>query len=301
MYAPGIREKIERLSDILLHVSEVSMLKNSLSLYGGTALNFLHLKEAPRVSEDLDFNYRHLTKEDWGAVRTRLDSLIKTILKNLGYARKNIRIQAMYNIGRFHIHYSTKTGTKDSIKIEIGYMRRIPVLKKDVMVRYVHPVTAKNAGLKTPVSEELYANKFCTMLSRGADMPYVRDVFDVGTISKLRFDKNLFMDIVLVETLLSDLDLANIKFEALHKSQTKELENLVIGNIDLKEIGNEVLVFTENTIKEAISRGWVEFSKEFKKSGKIRLDLMSNSDAFHPNIAEHPQLLWLREKSSAKK
>ncbi|MBU4255956.1 MAG: nucleotidyl transferase AbiEii/AbiGii toxin family protein [Thermoplasmatales archaeon] len=301
MYAPGIREKVERLSDILIRINEVSMLKNSLSLYGGTALNFLHLKEAPRISEDLDFNYRHLTDEDWGGVRTRLDSLIKTILKDLGYAGKDVRIQAMYNLGRFHIHYSTKAGAKDSIKIETGYTRRIPVLRKDVLVRYVHPVTAKAAYLKTPASEELYANKFCTMLSRGADVPYVRDVFDVGTISKLKFDKDLFIDIVLVEALLSNIDLVNIRFKIPHKSQVNELENLVIGNIDLKEIGNEALVFTENTIKEAISRGWTEFSKEFKKSGKIRLDLMSNPKALHPNIAEHPQLLWLKKKSSAKK
>lgn len=299
-YAPEIREKVERISDILIRISEVSMLKNSLSLYGGTALNFLHLKEAPRVSEDLDFNYRHLTDEDWGAVRTKLDSLIKTILKDLGYADKDIRIQARYNLGRFHIRYSTKAGTKDSIKIEIGYMRRIPILKNDVIVRYVHPTTAKTTELKTPKSEELYANKFCTMLSRTVDVPYARDVFDVGIISKLRFDKDLFIDIVLIEALLSHLDLVNIKFKLPHKSQVKELENLVIGNVDLKDIGSEVLVFTKNTIKEAISRGWTEFSKEFRKSGRIRLDLMSNPDAFHPNIAEHPQLLWLRKKSSPK-
>jgi len=299
-YAPEIREKVERISDILMRISEVSVLKNSLSLYGGTALNFLHFKEPPRVSEDLDFNYRHLTDEDWGAVRTKLDSLIKTILKDLGYTDKDIRIQALYNIGRFHIRYSTKAGTKDSIKIEIGYMRRIPNLKKDAILQYVHPVTAKTTELKTPIAEELYANKFCTMLSRTVDVPYARDVFDVGTISKLGFDKDLFIDIVLIEALLLDIDLANIEFKIPHKSQAKDLENLVVGNVDLKGIGDEVFVFTKNTIKETISRGGVEFSKEFKNSGKIKLDLMNNPDAFHPNIAEHPQLLWLRKKNSAK-
>ncbi|NIP33773.1 MAG: hypothetical protein GWN18_02480, partial [Thermoplasmata archaeon] len=56
---PSILEKVGRISDILVAIGEDPLLRDTLCLYGGTALNFLHYPGSPRMSEDLDFNYRH--------------------------------------------------------------------------------------------------------------------------------------------------------------------------------------------------------------------------------------------------
>ncbi len=52
-------EKVLRISDLLEDISNVKFLQKRLSLYGGTALNFIYFQDVPRLSVDLDFNYRH--------------------------------------------------------------------------------------------------------------------------------------------------------------------------------------------------------------------------------------------------
>lgn len=49
-------EKACRISDLLEDISTVEFLRNRLSLYGGTALNFIYAQEILRLSIDLDFN-----------------------------------------------------------------------------------------------------------------------------------------------------------------------------------------------------------------------------------------------------
>ncbi len=81
---PAIIEKVDRISDILVRVGKDPLLRKTLCLYGGTALNFLHFPDTPRLSEDLDFNYRHTSERDWGDVRSEVDEHIKGILHGLG-------------------------------------------------------------------------------------------------------------------------------------------------------------------------------------------------------------------------
>jgi predicted nucleotidyltransferase component of viral defense system len=60
--------------------------------YGGTALNFIYLRDIPRLSIDLDFNYRHLDDKDWGNVRDEVEHRIKKLLSLKGYAESDLRI-----------------------------------------------------------------------------------------------------------------------------------------------------------------------------------------------------------------
>jgi len=69
---PKYVEKTVRISDVLRKISEVKFLREKLSLYGGTALNFIHLKGVPRLSIDLDFNYRHSGENEWHEERDRI-------------------------------------------------------------------------------------------------------------------------------------------------------------------------------------------------------------------------------------
>jgi predicted nucleotidyltransferase component of viral defense system len=131
-------EKMYRICDILQRISHVDFTKERLSLYGGTSLHFLHFKNVPRLSMDIDFNFRDLKTSDWEKDRDKIDNIIKKILSDLTYSKNEIKIQAEYPITRFTVHYKTKNEQRDSIKIEIGYMRRIPIFKNDQKLSFSH-------------------------------------------------------------------------------------------------------------------------------------------------------------------
>ena len=187
-------EKIYRICDILQRIYLIDYTRDRLALYGGTSLNFLHFKEVPRHSLDIDFNYRDRQIGDWAKERDEIDKIIKKVLSDLHYSENNIKIQAEYPITRFVIHYRSKNDERDSIKIEIGYMRRIPILKDDIFLPFAHPRTGEQFMIKTPNSEELFGNKFCTLIYRYMDKSMIssRDIFDVYVISKTKFDNSMF-------------------------------------------------------------------------------------------------------------
>jgi hypothetical protein len=53
----------------------------------------LHIQPTLRLSEDLDFNYRHVQHRDWGEVRDDVDKNLKDILYGLGYKRDDLKFK----------------------------------------------------------------------------------------------------------------------------------------------------------------------------------------------------------------
>ena len=301
-YGRGIVEKVARISDVLLEIANDPLLSRVLSLYGGTAINLLHITPIPRLSEDLDFNYRHLGERDWGDVRDDVDTSIKGILDHLGYARKDIRIQPRYNLGRFQVHYRSEEGVKDSFKVEIGYTRRIPDTTSDAMLLFEHPMSGDRAEVLTPTSEELFANKWCTMVARVGKLGYPRDLFDVASISRKDFDRSLFIDLVMLEALLSELDLTLVDLDPLDVSMGARLNAMLDERqLDTDLVAKDARGLTESVLKGIDERGWIEFVREFDENGKIRVDLLENPEMINPDIEAHPLLLWIREKRSKEK
>jgi len=295
-YTKDIKEKMERLFEILLAIGQTEVLRKHLSLYGGTALNILHLKQSPRLSEDLDFNFRHFGEEDWGKKRDKIDAGIKWILDKLGYLKEEIRIQPQYNLNRFFIRYKGKNGKRDLLKIEIGYMRRIPDLKKDTSVEFRDASLPRSVSITTPKKEELFANKFSTMFSRMKRRPNAKDVFDVVTISKLNFNKDLFLDLLMIESILMNNRYDDMRFVRLNKSDSNYLDKLIVSGMDIEELNNEAKTFSENILAELEDRKIREFQSAFYNFGEVQLDLLKNPNSIHPDIQKHPQLLWLRKK-----
>lgn len=195
-FGERVIEKVCRMSDVLYELSVQEFISKRLSLYGGSALNFIHFKSVPRLSVDLDFNYRQVGNEDWGKAREEIDDRLKKILRSLGYT--DIAIQAKYPLSRMEISYKNVQNLKDTFKIEIGYMRRIPLLSKDVSDNFFHIGREERFSVLTPQKEELFSNKFCTMLSRGNG----RDLFDVHQITELEMDADIFRKCVVIESLM---------------------------------------------------------------------------------------------------
>jgi len=193
-------EKVLRISDILEDISVIPFLSRRLSLYGGTALNLIHFRQMPRLSVDADFNYRHQGEErDWGETRRDIDDAYKQILYAQGYQPQNIRIDASYPLSRFTVSYTSHQGTRDSFKIETGYMRRIPILDKDARMSFRHLGSDTLHTVTTPQPEELYANKLVTLLSRATP----RDLYDVSIIAETDADTTKLRKCAVLESLMS--------------------------------------------------------------------------------------------------
>ena len=275
-YTETLKEKIGRISDILVQMNKLPLLRDHFSFYGGTALNFLYLN-APRLSEDLDFNYRKTDERDWGEVRDDIDRETKRVLYDLGYDEENIRIQPYYNLCRFHIRYINSKGLKDTIKIETGYMRRIPILKEDIFGEFIHPISEQRIELKIPIKEELFANKFCTTFSR--ESVSARDIYDVYSISSAKFDMSLFIDVVLIESIFMNINLNKFPLETLfERTQATQIQDLVAEEMDWKKIHEKVKSFIERVKDELKRREYTEFIGEFHNHNKINFDKFSNND-----------------------
>lgn len=290
-------EKMKRLCDLLSAIQNSEFISKRLSLYGGTALNFLYLN-CPRLSEDLDYNYRHIDRSDWGATRDKIDEDIKWILKSLGYEKSNVKINAHYNQCRFHLNYITKTGIKDDIKIEIGYMRRIPDLNNDYIKRFNHLTSREKIMVMTPIKEELFANKFATMISRSRPYLNHRDIFDVYSISKETFDKRLFVEMVAIETMLMDMpydSLVQIKGQLIKGKTSGRIEHLINRKINFENMRKEVANFSEKIIKDLSFYKLDKIIDSFYNSGELKIEIFNFKDKLNPHLREHPQLKWLRK------
>jgi predicted nucleotidyltransferase component of viral defense system len=284
-------ERVLRISDILENISSVPFLRKRLALYGGTALAFVHFDEIERLSVDIDFNYRHIDTEDWGNVRDQVDENLKVVLYSLGYTDDNIKINPSYSLNRFIVNYVNHTGRLDEIKIEIGYMRRIPVLETDREYDFYHIGSRNRFKIMTPVREELFSNKWCTMLYRGSP----KDLFDVYRILHASFDRELFRATAVIDSLTRNAPLTAIQ----HEQRIREIKfdssllNLLYTQHEFneKEVHEEVTNFTQRVIDE-LSVDEVQLIESFYEKLELDDKFLGKMDGLNHGIKEHPLIKW---------
>lgn len=123
-------EKVYHLTRVLNEIQKHPILKENITLKGGTALNFIYLN-IQRLSIDLDFDYTgKITKEEMVKQRPQLEKEIKEIASKLEYRLKDRG--SSYIISRQSLQYQTIRNTKDHIKIEINYLDRMPLGNKEI-------------------------------------------------------------------------------------------------------------------------------------------------------------------------
>lgn len=285
-----------RICDILQRISYVGFTKERLSLYGGTSLHFLHFKNVPRLSMDIDFNFRDLKTSDWGKDRDKIDNIIKKVLSDLTYSKNEIKIQAEYPITRFTVNYKTKNEQRDSIKIEIGYMRRIPIFKNDQKLSFPHFKTDEKIELKTPISEELYGNKFCTLLYRYKDPAVIssRDLFDVYIISKSTFDNELFEKAMIIDSLMRpEPRIYNRNPEGIVKNVS--IDNQLLNLVRNRKIPEDLKTKSQHFINTLISTSkekYTEIIDKFYDNHEFDPTLFKKDDDINSNISSHPSIIW---------
>lgn len=79
-------EKVYRLADVLEYINQNSLLKNSLALKGGTAINLL-IFNLPRLSIDIDLDYyKETSREKMLKERKAINNDILSYMKTQGYS-----------------------------------------------------------------------------------------------------------------------------------------------------------------------------------------------------------------------
>jgi len=293
-------EKVYRISDIIQKLYEIDFTKQRLVLYGGTSLNFLHIRNIPRLSIDIDFNYRDRQTGDWDKERDGIDKIIKKILSDLHYAKQNINIQAKYPLTRFMVQYTTKSGERDSLKIEIGYMRRIPIFNKDVLLSFIHPETNDTVQVQTPQSEELFGNKLCTLLYRYQDETIAssRDLFDVYTISNTMFNKKQFEYAIVIDSLMRReprLYQFNVKKLIDNVTVDNQLKNLIHNRKVPADLKQKAELFLEKYIAK-VKEQYKDIIDVFFEKYQFKPEILEEYNILNNRIKEHPSILWNLEQ-----
>jgi predicted nucleotidyltransferase component of viral defense system len=285
-------EKVCRISDLLEDLSAVKFLSDRLSLYGGTALTFIYSTEILRVSVDLDLNYRHLDIKDWGEIRNEVDKRIKELLYRQGYKRSDIAINSSYPLARFTVKYINTLKNQDSFKIEVGYMRRTPILKTDIMADFKHIGTKEAFKIKTPKKEELFANKWCTLLYRKTP----RDLFDTYQITKMKFDQETFRKCAIIDSLtrkkpkLYEINPEIIGKIPIDSSLRNLLQTEKFSKSNFQSMITQVTEFTKKQLAN-LTTNETKAIDQFFDHKNFRPDLIDEKGIFHKEIKEYPAIL----------
>ena len=286
-------EKVCRISDLLEAISAVRFLSDRLSLYGGTALTFIYSPEIVRLSIDLDFNYRHTDTADWGEIRKEIDQRLKDLIYRQEYTEEDIAVNASYPLTRFTVRYANIKGFEDNFKIEIGYLRRTSILKTDTSADFKHIGTQEMFKTKTPMKEELFANKWCTLLYRKTP----RDLFDTYKITKMKFNRNIFRKCAIVESLTHErprMHQINPELVAqipIDSSLRNLLQTEKLSQYDFTKITREVQKFTKAHLTSMKSNE-IKAIDQFYDEKIFNPNMIDNTGLFHERIAEYPAILW---------
>ena len=288
-------EKACRAADILEEICRDPFLRARLRLVGGTALNFIYCDMA-RLSVDLDFNYRHVDAEDWGNVRKDVDEKIKSYLGSMGY--EELKINPAYPLGRVVISYRNILGLLDEIKIEVGYMNRIPILKKDVEEGLTHLGKGRKIRVPVPQREEMFAEKLVASLHRR--LP--RDVFDVASISKLKFDEEVMRKCAVLQSLSHEGTRLNEIYPA-ECYERVHLDTSLAGllRVDAARSLNFDFVKKSATelatkIVDGLTEGERVLIDDFYELGQFEPSTIDKKGIFNEGIKEHPAINWVLKK-----
>lgn len=292
----GIREveKVYRISDLLEDISNVKFLHKRLSLYGGTALNFIYFQDVPRLSVDIDFNYRHIDRKDWGKVRDEVEDRIKKLLDIRGYG--SLRINPSYPLCRIDVSYQNSQGLNDNFLVEIGYIRRQPILREDSEAEFVHIGRKESFRVNTPVKEELFANKLGACLYRTS----TRDIYDVYRIAEENFDQDIFRKCLVIDSLmrgrpsLDEIDVSEVIGQEAMDSRLGNLLRSRAGE-DFEAAKKRAIQFGEGTVKN-LTKEEVNLIHEFYAEKKFRPDSIDNDGIFNSKLQENPAIEWALKK-----
>jgi predicted nucleotidyltransferase component of viral defense system len=288
-----VLEKAYRMIEIYQRLLSDEVLHQSLTLKGGTALNFIYLP-LPRLSVDLDFDFTGaLEREAMLQIKPELVPRIVQILKD----EYRVRVPpSSYIMERVQVRYLSLSNTSGNIKIEINFLNRLPVDGRYERALH-HPFNELGTvRVMTYSLEELLAMKVKTLLER----TYPRDLFDVYMmIQQQEMNRDKALNLMVYYSCMANkgrdfLDLVKEKIRKLSSRELeRELAQLIPADrlLDAEEMRSAVIAFFEGC---SLSPHQREFLEKFYH-GDIQSDVLFAEH--HEALDHHPALLFITEKS----
>lgn len=287
-------EKVTRLSEILDYFNTNPLLKESLALKGGTAINLL-IFNLPRLSVDLDLDYLKAdTKVEMLANRDKVNSFIDRYMVSQGYA-KSTRTRNPHSLDSWVYTYTNAGGNLDNIKLEINYSLRVHVLPTiECPIITEHFFSEYKVKSLDPI--EIYGSKINALLSRAA----TRDLYDVANMIKFRlFDERqqemlrkcvIFYAAISAKTINKSFDLKAIDTITNYKIKTDLLPVLrKKDDFDLDAEKKAVKEYMENLM--ILSEDEYDFLDRFENK-KYVPELLFDDQEIIGRIKCHPMALW---------
>lgn len=287
-------EKVTRLADVLEYLNTNPILKESLALKGGTAIN-LTIFNLPRLSVDIDMDYLvNNSREEMLEQRMLINSTIDRYMVSQGYT-KNEKTKNPHSLDSWVYDYIGASGNRDNIKIEINYSLRAHVLQAEE-----RPIITEHFlsdyRVKTLASIEIYGSKINALLSRAA----ARDLYDARNMIHYKlFDES-------EETLLRKTVVFYAAISA--KVINKTFDTSAIDSITKQKIKTDLLPvikrkddFELETAKKMVkayiaelmvlTEAEKEFLDRFENCEYIP-ELLFEDERTLERIKNHPMALW---------
>lgn len=301
-YRPEMLEKVYHLLHLLEEFMAVPYLSERLALKGGTAINLFCTDQFPRLSVDLDFNYigsadRHIMQQE----KPELEAILLDICKRRQYElHRNPKGHAG---GKTVLVYKSLMGTKGRLEIDLNYVYRVPLWDPkwrsspewpkatNAKILDIHELAAGklNALLERDVSRDLFdSHRLLTQWP--LDIEQLRLAFTVYAgmrkqswqqinVEQLKFSVKDIRDKLI--PVLKNTEAPDMRFPATKIWATKLLD-------ECKMALATVLPFRQNEI---------EFLEQLQKYSEIRVDLLSDDQAFCERVSQHPLLHWRKQQS----
>ena len=290
-------EKVTRLADILEYLNTNPILKDSLALKGGTAIN-LTIFNLPRLSVDIDLDYLITnSREEMLESRDVINSTIDRYMVSQGYS-KNPKTKNPHSLDSWVYDYIGASGNKDNIMIEINYSLRSHVLEAEE-----RPIITEHFSSEYKVKSldplEIYGSKINALLSRAA----ARDLYDARNMIRFGlFDESeeeMLRKCVVFYAAISARDKNSIN----KNFDTKGVDSITNQKIKrdllpaIKRKDDFELEPAKKLVKEYISELMVltkeekEFLDKFE-SGEYIPELLFEDKEIQDRIKNHPMALW---------
>lgn len=287
-------EKMLRLINVLQQLNRDPLLKGSLALKGGTAIN-LTIFNLPRLSHDIDFDYAiPLDREKTLASRGEVTGKLIELMEASGYELKPERSKKTHALDSFFFSYVNVGSGIEALKIEINYSLRAHVLP--TIIRFVDLLDGSlgNLVIHSVHPIEIFASKIAALLSRASP----RDLYDLNNMvyyglfdeSELLMLKKCVVFYNAIGGKESWLNPGRVRAITSYGTKTQLLSMLRKGDgFDLQAAKERVHGFLSELLR--LGEGEKLFLQAFSR-GDYRPELLFDEQGILERIRNHPMAIW---------
>lgn len=178
-YTANNVEKVIRLALILEDLNSLPAFRGKLLLKGGTAINLVAFENRlPRLSVDLDLDFAiNLSKEEMLAEREKINASLDDYCRDNGYEKSGRNSFAQDSIS---LVYTTATGSKDKIKLDINYHNRCHIFEgAETLIPFPFSMEERTLPVAHLNTIELFAGKIKAFYERCKP----RDIYDIYSLA----------------------------------------------------------------------------------------------------------------------